>query len=149
MDQSLTSLSCSWRERDERVRRERVVGRYESKVAGLLPRAYPWGLVSNAGARDEYTNMYSVAKRGDGYILGHDQRLRVLARLWATLGLPPIWLSVLRIDIDQLDHEVAVGPRRQGKQVGREPAGDRERAIERTPTAAMRNATLTTVPSRE
>jgi hypothetical protein len=118
-------------------------------VARRLPRGYAWDLVSDAGVTDEYTNMYSIAKQGDGYILGHGQRLHVLARWWATLGLPRIWLSVLRIDIDQLDHEVAVGPRRRGKQIGRELAGDREGAIERTPTAAMRNATLTIVPSRE
>ena len=77
---------------NEWLARELSDEEYESKVAGLLPRAYAWDLVSDAGARDEYTNTYSVAKQRDGYILGHDQRLRVLARWWATLGLPRIWL---------------------------------------------------------
>ena len=56
---------------------------YESKIAGLLARAYERDLKTNAAAKTEYTKAYSVLKQGDHYIVVMiDKSLRRRLRSW-------------------------------------------------------------------
>src|SRR5712675_616948 len=56
--------------------------------------------------------------------------LRVLSRIWSGIGIPNIFLCVIRIDVDQFYDEIAVGARRRCEQRGRQRSGDGKVVLE-------------------
>src|SRR5258708_17073264 len=57
--------------------------------------------------------------------------LRVLSRIWSGIGIPNIFLCVIRIDVDQFYDEIAVGARRRREQRCRQRSGDGKVVLER------------------
>jgi hypothetical protein len=73
----------------ERLAAEISDADYESKIVGLLERAFARDLASDVGARDTYAAAYDVLRQGDHYLLVMiDRALKRRLRPWWAFWRP-------------------------------------------------------------